>query len=200
MNLEQLFNAFGFTPLEGFAVIFTLACVALTVVRNVWCWPLGIIGVSAYFFLFYENKLYSDMGLQVVFFVQSVYGWYFWVTGKKEDIDKVPIRTLNPQERWLTLGIIILMIAGFGLFTDTFTDTDVPYIDAMVASISLVANMLLARKVLDNWALWIFADTFYVGLFIYKELYLTAGLYVIFFFMATAGLISWRKEWKAQKV
>jgi nicotinamide mononucleotide transporter len=86
-----------------------------------------------------------------------------------------------------------------GWLSSTFTDTDVAYLDALVASISLIANLLLARKVIDNWPLWMFVDVFYVGLFIYKELYLTAGLYVVFFFMATTGLIQWRKEWLAQE-
>ena len=185
--------------LEIVAVFFTLICVALTVVRNVWCWPMGIIGVSAYFFLFYENKLYADMGLQVIYLLQSIYGWYFWIYGKKEDLEEVPIRRLDKKEIGLALISILAMILLIGYLSSTFTDTDVAYLDASVASISLVANMLLARKIIDNWVLWIFVDVVYVGLFIYKDLYLSAGLYVLFFFMATAGLIRWRREWIKQK-
>ena len=71
--------------LEVFATVFTLICVWLTVKRSIWCWPAGIIGVSAYFFVFYQSKLYADMGLQVIFLAQSIYGWYFWLHGKEED-------------------------------------------------------------------------------------------------------------------
>lgn len=187
------------TPLEIFATIFTLTCVWLTVKRNIWCWPMGIIGVSAYFFVFIQNKLYADAGLQVIFLLQSIYGWYFWVYGKNEDIENVPIRRLTSKEQMITLLLIIVLVFTIGWLSATFTDTDVAYLDAMVASISLIANLLLARKIIDNWPLWMFVDVFYVGLFIYKELYLTAGLYVVFFFMATTGLIQWRKEWLAQE-
>ncbi len=187
------------STLEIFAVVFTLICVALTVVRSVWCWPMGMIGVSAYFFLFYKNQLYADMGLQVVYFIQSAYGWYFWLYGKKEDDDKVPIRRLEVRELVVASLSIVLLITVIGFISDRYTDTDVAYIDATVASVSLVANLLLARKVLDNWVLWIAVDVIYVLLFTYKELYLSAGLYVVFFFMSIAGLIGWRRKWLKQK-
>ncbi len=186
--------------LEVFATVFTLICVWLTVKRSIWCWPAGIIGVSAYFFVFYDSKLYADMGLQIIFLAQSIYGWYFWVHGKEEDHDNVPIRLLNLKERLLALALIAALILTIGTLTARYTDTDVAYLDAMVASISLVANLLLARKILDNWVLWIFVDVVYVGLFYYKELYLTSALYLVFFFMATAGFIQWRKEWRLQEV
>ncbi len=185
--------------LEIFATVFTLTCVWLTVKRSVWCWPAGIIGVSAYFFVFYESKLYADMGLQVIFLAQSIYGWYFWVHGKTEDVDEVPIRTLSTRERVLAAMAIVSMVLTIGFLTSRFTDTDVAYLDASVASVSLVANFLLARKILDNWPLWIAVDVVYVGLFFYKELYLTSALYVVFFFMATAGWLQWRKEWRLAK-
>jgi nicotinamide mononucleotide transporter len=201
MNFSDIISVIleWMTPLEIFATIFTLLCVWFTVKRNIWCWPFGIVGVSAYFFVFYQNKLYADAGLQIVFLIQSIYGWYFWVYGKAEDIDNVPIRKLLPKEQLLTLLTIGVLTFTVGWLSSTFTDTDVAYLDALVASISLIANLLLARKVIDNWPLWMFVDVFYVGLFIYKELYLTAGLYVVFFFMATTGLIQWRKEWLAQE-
>lgn len=139
------------------------------------------------------------MGLQVIFLIQSIYGWYFWLHGKKEDHEEVPIRLLNNKERVLTGIMLLLLITSIGFFTATFTDTDVAYLDASVASISLIANLLLARKILDNWVLWIFVDAVYVGLFYYKELYLTSALYLVFFFLATAGFLQWRKEWRLQK-
>jgi len=76
---------------------------------------------------------------------------------------------------------------------------DVPYLDALVASISLVANILLARKIVDNWVLWIIADVLYIGLFYYKGLYVTSGLYLIFLGIAISGLLQWKKEWELQE-
>jgi len=188
-----------FTPLEFFAMIFSLVCVWLTVKQNIWCWPTAIVGVTAYFFVFYENKLYADMTLQVVFLLQSIYGWYFWLHGKRGDEGEVPIRRLTRKEWALTGAIVLASVLVFGHLSDTFTDTDVAYLDATVASVSLVANILLARKILDNWIMWIAIDAVYVGLFLYKGLHLTALLYLVFFFMAMAGFIQWQKEWKLQK-
>ncbi len=187
------------TPLEIFAAVFSLICVWLTVKRNVWAWPIGLLGITAYGYIFFEGKLYAEVGLQVVFFIQGVYGWYFWLFGKKEDIDNVPIRRLTSKEYFLLIPLLIILILSIGYLLDNYSDTDVPYLDTMLASISLIANLLLARKIIDNWGMWIFVDPIYVGLFIYKELYITAGLYLIFTFMAITGLIEWRKEWKAQK-
>lgn len=186
------------TTVELIASVFLLACVILSARQNIWTWPLGIIGVSIFFYICYESLLYADMGLQVIFLIQSIYGWYFWVHGKPEDEGDVPIRKLQFKEQ-LIAGLVILGLIGvIGYASDVYTETDVPYLDAMVASISLVANILLARKVLDNWTLWIIADIFYIGLFYYKGLYVTSGLYVIFLGIAISGLLQWQKEWRLQ--
>ncbi len=184
---------------EIIANIFCLICVALTVKKNIWCWPTGIIGVSAYFVLFYQYKLYGDMGLQVVFLFQSIYGWWFWLNGKKEDIEEVPIRTLSNPERGSILGIILLIWGSLYYVLHSYTDAAIPHLDALVTALSLIANLLLARKVLENWILWIIADVFFVGIFIYKGLYLSAVTYVIFLVMATSGWINWKKDWELQK-
>lgn len=186
--------------LEIFATIFTLICVALTVKANVWAWPIGLVGVTAYFFIFYQAKLYADMGLQVVFFMQGIYGWYYWLYGKGSEEEEVPIRVLSDQERLIGGAILVAIVLLLGSLLSSYTDADAPYVDAALAATSLVANMLLARKILDNWVLWVVADVVYVGLFYYKELYLTSVLYVIFFFMASNGLIQWRKKWRQQEV
>ncbi len=187
------------TIYEWIASGFLLACVLLSVLRNIWTWPMGIIGVSIFFYICYESKLYADMWLQVVFLIQSIYGWYYWLNGRKDDEVQVPIKKLSLREQLLNLLLITVLILLIGYISDRFSDTDVPYLDATVASISLIANILLARKVLDNWVLWIIADIMYIGLFYYKELYVTSGLYVIFLVMASSGLITWRKEWKLQE-
>ncbi len=205
------------TLIELISSVFLLACVILSAVRNIWTWPIGIIGVSIFFYICYESKLYADMWLQVVFLVQSIYGWYFWIYGTDKNavhsvnemgevLDtplkkvEVPIRKLDLKESIIALVSILILIVIVGYLSETYTDTDVPYLDATVASMSLVANVLLARKVIDNWVLWIIADVMYVGLFYYKELYIVSGLYVIFLVIATMGFLEWRKEWRLQEV
>lgn len=185
--------------IEIVANLFCLICVALTVKKNIWCWPMGIIGVSAYFVLFYQNKLYGDMGLQVVFLVQSIYGWWYWLYGKKEQEELVPIRTLTTKERGFLLGAILLIWGTLYWLLNTYTDADVAHVDSFVTTLSLIANMLLARKVLENWILWIIADVIFVGLFFYKGLYLSAATYFIFLILASRGWIEWRRDWRLQE-
>lgn len=184
--------------LEITGALFSGICVWLAVIRNIWAWPTAIIASVLTFILFYQSKLYADMGLQVVFLVQSVYGWYFWLFGKKEDTEQVPIRVLSFSERGLVLLSSLGLIGVVGWLSATYTDTDVAYLDALVASVSLIANFLLARKILDNWIMWIFVDVIYVGLFYYKELYIYMVLYLAFLFMASSGFIQWRKQWRLQ--
>ncbi len=187
------------TTIELIASVFLLVCVWLSAKRNIWTWPTGIIGVSIFFYICYASQLYADMWLQIVFLAQSVYGWYFWINGTSKDQGNVPIRKLNLREQTLGLTALTFLIILVGYLSDQYTDTDVPYLDAMVASISLIANILLARKVIDNWVLWIIADVFYIGLFYYKELYVTSGLYVIFLVISISGLLQWQKEWRLQE-
>ena len=187
------------TTIELIASFFLLICVYLSAKRNILTWPMGIIGVSIFFYICYESRLYADMWLQVVFLLQSIYGWYFWIYGTEEDVDNVPIRKLNLKEQVLVLSFIVVLILIVGYLSDRYSDTDVAYLDATVASMSLVANILLARKIIDNWVLWIIADIMYIGLFYYKGLYVTSGLYVIFLGIATSGLFEWRKVWRLQE-
>ena len=187
------------TLIELIASVFLLVCVYLSAIRNIWTWPMGIIGVSIFFYICYESQLYADMWLQVVFLVQSIYGWYFWIYGTAEDTEHVPIRKLDVREQIIGIITLIFLIILVGYVSDQYTDTDVPYLDATVASMSLIANILLARKIIDNWLLWIIADVMYIGLFYYKGLYVTSGLYAIFLIIATSGLLQWQKEWRLQE-
>ena len=187
--------------IEIVANLFCLVCVYLTVRKNIWCWPTSLIGVSAFFVLFYQHKLYADMGLQVVFFMQGVYGWWYWLYGKKEEEEEeVPIRSLNTQERLIGLAAILTIWASIYWVVHTFTDADIPHLDSFVTTLSLIGNMLLARKILENWILWIIADVFFVGIFIYKGLLLSAATYGIFLVLAIMGWVKWRRDWRLQEV
>ena len=178
---------------EVVAVLFSLAAVVLTIRKNVWCWPAGLVGVTAYLWVFRALRLYADMGLQVVFFVQGVYGWHFWLRGG-ENHTPAPVRRLGKNSFFvtlLTLGIATIVL-GAGL--SRWTDASLPYLDSLLSVTSLTANMLLASKILESWFLWIGADVLYVGMFVFKGVYLTAGLYVVFLGLACAGLSRWLAE------
>lgn len=178
--------------LELIAVLFSLCCTWLAVRKNVLNWPVGIIGTAAYFFVFYSVQLYADMLLQLVFISQGFYGWYNWKFGKQEK-ENIIVSSLSQKER-LVYGFTILIATVCWCYAlQKWTDASLPLADAFVSTLSLAANWLMARKKIENWILWIVADVLYVFLFLYKELYLSGALYVVFVIFATRGFIEWNK-------
>ncbi|OOQ57603.1 nicotinamide riboside transporter PnuC [Mucilaginibacter pedocola] len=181
--------------LEWVGAVTGAACVYLAARQSIWNWWVAIISVLAYAIVFYENQLYGDALLQMYFLSTSVYGWYFWL--KKTEKDEKPITSLNNKELILTAVATATLALVLGLVLDKFTPTNVPYVDGCCTAISFIAQLLMTRKVLQNWALWVFVDACYVPLYIYKSLYLTALLYVILLIIAYKGYIDWNKQYKA---
>ena len=183
--------------IEWTAVIFGFICVLLNAMENVWGWPTGLVSVGLYFIVFFNAKLYADFTLQIFFFVTGVYGWYHWLYGGKEK-DDLPITTSSVRD-WIwyvVIGVAGLLIIGY-LF-DTFTDADLAYWDAYTTAFSLVAQILMARKKIENWLIWIAVDIIAIGIYYVKGLYPTAILYTGFLVLATIGYLNWRKRMLAQ--
>jgi nicotinamide mononucleotide transporter len=186
-------TAHGASCLELVAVIFGVVSVLLSVKENIWSWPTALVNVSLYFALFYTTGLYSDMGLQVVYFALSIYGWYEWLYGGKGHTTLEVSRTSG--RLWAILsGIGVCVWATLGVTTSHLSGVALPYVDAATATVSLVAQYMMTRKLLENWTLWIIVDVVYVGMFIFKGLYLTAGNYAIYLVLAVMGHIAWKKS------
>ena len=185
------------TPLELLAVVASAGAVWLSVGRRIATWPVSIVAVSAYLVLFVRERLYADAALQVVFLAQSVYGWWSWRAAARRA--EPPVRLLSPAWRLATVAGIALLALAVGTLLDRRTDAAAPYWDATASTTSLVANQLLARRVLENWALWIAADVVYVGLFTWKGLHASALLYAGFLAMCVAGFVRWRREHRAAR-
>ncbi len=183
------------SPVEVLAVVATLLSVWLSVRRNILTWPTGIIGVSAYFVVFLRTRLYADMALQALFFVQCSYGWWAWRRSKQRA--EPPIRTLSTRGRAAVAAGVATLAWLAGALLARYTDAAAPYWDATASVLSITANQLLARRLLENWVLWVFADALYVGIFAWKALYLSAGLYALFLVMVIAGLRRWTREYRA---
>jgi nicotinamide mononucleotide transporter len=179
--------------IEIVAVTFSLACVWLAVKKNFLNWPIGIIGTAAYFILFYKERLYADMLLQLVFIGQGIYGWYNWIH-KKQNSDELEVSYLNNKQRAIYSILLILTAGAWSYVLVNYTDASTAYVDAFVATTSLIANWLMAKKYVENWVLWILADIIYIGLFLYKDLYLSSGIYLVFLILAIKGLIDWSKK------
>jgi nicotinamide mononucleotide transporter len=148
--------------------------------------------VVIYSWLFYEVKLYSDMLLQGVFAVLQLYGWWQWTRSSEHQHGR-QVSRLTRAGLLLSLGIGAIGSLTLGYLMATYTDAAQPWLDAGLTAFSLVAQVWMAQKRLENWPLWLVLDVLYVGLFIYKELYLTAGLYALFCLLALHGWQQWRR-------
>ena len=181
---------------EWIGLITTLICIYLATVENVWNWPVSIISIVISAFIYFKSGLFGDFYLQFHFLFTAFYGWYYWLEKKKEN-DK-PIVSISLKE-WSIAIVAILVFSGvFGILIDKFTLSDVPYEDGFCTAMSFVAQLMLTRKVLQNWILWIIVDTCYVPLLIYKGLNVYAVLYGILVILAIKGYLDWRKIYRGQ--
>jgi nicotinamide mononucleotide transporter len=185
------------TPLEITATMTGLLCVWLTAREQIWAWPTGLVNVGCFFYMFWEVKLYADMTLQVFFFVLSIYGWYVWLS-RRGNAKVRPTRRIRRSTGLLLVVLLVAVTGMWGYLLATYTDASIPYLDAFVATLSLVAQYLLSSKILENWLCWIVVDMLSVGMYAYKELYALAFLYLIFLAIATAGYLSWRRAFRLQ--
>jgi nicotinamide mononucleotide transporter len=181
------------SPLEIIAVLVNVVGVWLTARRTPWCWPVGVVAVLLYVWIFYDVKLYSDMLLQLLFAVLQGYGWWRWQTGRI-DHGKVRIERLPARLALISLALGAAISAALGAAMAHFTDASLPWLDASLTGFSLVASYWAARKFIASWWLWIALDTLYTGLYYYKALTLTAALYAGFILLAVYGLRAWQRE------
>jgi len=178
--------------LETIAVIVSFASIWLTAKRKMLCWPVGMLACALYFKLFLDVRLYADMVLQLLFGLSIVYGWCDWARGRVAD-GEVPVRALGRVPAVLGLTSGALGALAIGWFTSHYTNAALPWIDAALSSFSLVAQFWTARRHPANWLLWIAVDTIYVGMFVFKALWLTAGLYAALTVLAVIGYFRWRR-------
>ena len=184
-------TAHGSSCAEAFGFVTGVANVWLVTRESLWSWPLGVLNAVFYMVVFARTGLYSDTGLQVVYFTLSLYGWWHWSRGGSAAAPVVVTRT--PRRTALLLAAIVLMTwVLLATITSRIPGAALPWLDSILVAISLVAQWMMTRKLLENWLLWIAVDVVYIGLFINRGLPLTAVLYAVFLGLATLGFFQWR--------
>jgi len=181
--------------LELWAFALALGGVVLTARVSPWGWPPTIVASALYGWLFFEHRLYGDAALQLFFIAVSAWGWRAWLRTTPADASRVGsgVRSLDARvTRRLALALVACW-AVLGALLARFTDTDVPWFDAAPTAGSVFAQVLLARKFVQAWTLWIGVNLVAVALFAGKSLWLTALLYLIFVALSVAGWRRWRQ-------
>jgi nicotinamide mononucleotide transporter len=179
--------------IEWIGAIAGAVSVYLSAREKILSWPTAILNVSLYTFIFYESGLYSDMGLQVVYLILSIYGWYQWLHGG-EHRTRLRVSYATPRVWAVAAGVGLVFWFVLAGYTSALQGVSYPYLDSGLTTLSLIAQWMMTRKIIENWALWIIADTVYVPMYIFKGLYVTAALYGVFLVLAAIGLMDWRRS------
>jgi nicotinamide mononucleotide transporter len=179
--------------IELVAVVLTLLSIWLATKENIWYYPTGVVALVLYTWTFYEAKLYAETFLQIVCLVLMIYGWYEWLYGGARHTELRVTRT--PRWAW-TAGVLSgIAVSAVTIYVQLhYTDNPAPYVDSSLMAWSLVAQWMTARKWLENWILWLLINTVSVPLYISRELWLTAGLYVGLWVLAITGYRDWRRS------
>jgi nicotinamide mononucleotide transporter len=180
------------TEVLGFAT--GAVSVWLMTKEDVLSWPIGIANGIFFVILFFQSRLFGDMGINILYIILGFFGWYWWLRGGK---NKTELKVSNTP---IPTGIILIILGVFGtygmtLYLNSIGDAS-PFLDAFTTVLSIIAEFMLTRKYIQNWYIWITADVIYVYLYMTKGLYLTGILYVMFLTMCIIGLRQWKKSRK----
>ncbi len=186
--------------LEPLAVLTGITSVALVVRQHIVNWPVGIVSSALFLVIFAGAGLYADSALQVMYIGLGFYGWWHWSTGGPRGSD-LRVTQASPRVRaGLILGAVLSALA-LGTFLDTATDSTVPYPDAATMVLSITAQLLLTRKNIETWPVWIFGVNLpYLAIYLYKGLAMTAALQLVYIALSFAGWVAWRRSMAAQAV
>jgi nicotinamide mononucleotide transporter len=181
------------TWLEILAFVLSLLMVGFNIRVHAAAWPLAIAASLLYFLLFQDSRLYGEASLQIFFALMACWGWWQWLRGRGDDGAALRVRTLSRRGRLALAASLLATWPLLAAFLRQFTDTDVPWGDALPTAGSIAGQWLLGRKYVENWPVWLAVNLVSIGLFAYKALWLTVLLYALFALLSLAGWRAWSK-------
>jgi nicotinamide mononucleotide transporter len=182
--------------IEIIGVITSILFTVFSIKQKPIAWIFGLFSAISYAVIFYQSKLYAEMALQGYYFMISIYGWFYWIKGKQDE----PGKQLPVQKVLFKLFTIVLIVdIAINLILWLIlrkTNSEFPFMDSFITSISIVATWLLARKFLESWILWIVIDIIAIGFYLYLKLYPTTILFIIYSILAIIGYFEWKKDYR----
>ena len=173
--------------------------IVLLVRRSVWNFPVAMAMVSLVGVVLFDNRLYSEAGLQVFFFVVNGWGWWLWSRakggpdGSVAPDDGVPVEWLGWSARAVWLAVTAVCSLALGWVMHRFTNAALPFADSAITGASIAAQFLLSWRKIENWVLWVVIDIASVCLYAWRGLWLFAALYVLFGVLSVMGLREWTR-------
>jgi len=193
MLLDSLAAA-SFAEVAGVALAIVYLLFAIR--QNIWCWVAALCSSVIYLWLFFETRLYMESALQIFYAAAAIYGWYQWKYGGAE-YQGLHIVTWKLGHHAIVIGGVLGLTMVFGWVLSA-TDAAFPYLDSFTTVAAVVTTFMVARKVLENWVYWFVIDGLSVYLYVSRELYLTAGLFILYLVMILIGFRCWWRDWRAE--
>lgn len=192
--LQPAFSLWGspITWIELLACVLSLWMVGCNLRVHPLGWPLAMASSLLYGLLFLNERLYGEAGLQLLFIVLAGWGWWQWLRGCDRQGQALTVHRLTPRQRATAALLTALAWPLLGALLDHATDSDVPYADALPTVGSITGQLLLGRKLIDNWPVWVAVNAVSIALFAHKGLWLTVALYALFLLLALLGWQRWR--------
>jgi len=186
--------------IEIIGTISGLIFLYLEIKQNKWLWPVGLFTSLMYIYVFFVAKFYADMSLQFYYVFISIYGWILWSKGASRNQEELPISRLSKHLFLILFGISMLIYVLISFILVNFTDSPIPYWDSFTTALSIVATWMLAKKILEQWLVWVVVNAVSLALYIYKGLYPTSILFFFYTVLAVIGYLQWKKDWLRSKV
>ncbi len=183
--------------LELSAAFFGLLYVVLAAKENYLCWFAGIMNVSIYIVIFYQQKIFANMSLQVIYLIISFYGLYAWLSKKKGQ--QAFISKMDSSYRYFMV-ILFILLTGTAYITLQNSDTTLLTLDALTSAAGIIATWMQARKFIENWLIWIPTDLTIMVMFILEEMYVSAALFLIYTIIAIIAYRKWAKALKHKEL
>lgn len=184
------------TALDQVNLVVGVVGVGLMIRRNLWAFPVGLVAVTVQGVLFFRSRIYADAALQVFFFVTLAWGWWHWVKHRGR-ARELPVTQLAARGRILVVGAATLATVVWALALGRWTDAVIPWRDAFIASFSVAAQILQARKQVETWPLWVIVNLVAIPSYWSASLAYSAFLYLIYLGLAFAGWLEWQRAMKS---